>query len=390
MGMFSDGNIKILARRKFTQTAGGFSKHIVWLKKHDLGSESLLQVVLEATGVYHESLLFDLYEQGFGVCLILAKQGKDYARSLNQFSKNDTIDSEMLAHLAVHRQLDRWKPFSEHIYQIRSLMRHRRALVQERVVFKNRLHALNHAKIRSEAVISSTELIIGTFDTQIREAEKQAESLAKADLNLWEKIQQIVSSLFGVGMITILEIIAETNGFEAFSSVSQLIRYAGYDIVENQSGKHTGKTKISKKGNARLRAAMYMPALSLIRHKVEPFYNLFERVLKRSGFHHKKAQVAVQRKLLILIYTLWKSGEKFDPDRYKQASQQNQESLQNIPQKESKPTFENGKEQPAQKQNQLHTFDPRKGSSSDGSPELRGIVSTKVHASYLDANLTKI
>ena len=60
MGMSSDGTVGIIARRKFSQTSGGFSKHIVWLKKYRVSSESPLQVVLEATGVYHESLLFDL------------------------------------------------------------------------------------------------------------------------------------------------------------------------------------------------------------------------------------------------------------------------------------------------------------------------------------------
>jgi len=396
MGILSDSSVSILGRRKFRQTSGGFSKLTSWLKKHGLSTSSPLQIVMEATGVYHESLLFTLHQQGFAPCLILAKQVKDYGKSLNSFSKNDQKDSEVLAHLASHRKLAPWKPFSEQIYQLRSLMRHRRVLVQERVVFRNRLHALKHAHVPSEPVLTSTEALIGTFSEQIAGTEKKAIALAKADQYFWEKIQKIVSSLPGVGLITMLEVISETNGFAQFTSINQLICYAGYDIIENQSGKHTGKTKISKRGNARLRAAMHMPALSVIRNKVQPFYNLFERVLKRSGFLHKKAQVAVQRKLLIYIYVLWKNDEEFDPKKVPQSNKpeelntdpndqkQKEESIisekkdnedkQNEPHVDELTQRETQQKEELSGQNLSHSKSHKKGSSSDTLPELHGIV----------------
>ncbi len=40
------------------------------------------------------------------------------------------------------------------------------------------------------------------------------------------------------------------NGFTAFESIAQLVSYSGYDVIENQSDKRTGKTKISKKATA--------------------------------------------------------------------------------------------------------------------------------------------
>jgi hypothetical protein len=83
--------------------------------------------------------------------------------------------------------------------------------------------------------------------------------------------------------------------------------------VENQSGKHVGKTKISKKGNSRIRRILYMPALSAVRWKVKVFADLYERVYQRTGIK-MKGYVAVQKKLLTTIYALWKNDSAFDPN----------------------------------------------------------------------------
>src|SRR5690606_31487449 len=88
---------------------------------------------------------------------------------------------------------------------------------------------------------------------------------------------------------------------------------AGYDEIENQSGKHVGKTKISKKGNSRIRRILYMPAFIAVQYEQKPFSDLYERVFERSKIP-MKAYVAVQKKLLIMIYYLWKKNEKYDPN----------------------------------------------------------------------------
>lgn len=68
--------------------------------------------------------------------------------------------------------------------------------------------------------------------------------------------------------------------------------------------------RISKKGNKYLRKALYMPALTVIRHQ-EIFKNIFARLVSRHGIK-MKAAVAIQRKLLELMYTLFKNQTKFD------------------------------------------------------------------------------
>lgn len=91
----------------------------------------------------------------------------------------------------------------------------------------------------------------------------------------------------------------------------QLSSYAGLDVREKQSGTSVrGKARISKKGNRYLRKAMYMPSLAAIRYN-EGFKTIFARIVRRHGIK-KKAGVAIQRKLLELMYTLYKKQEPFN------------------------------------------------------------------------------
>ena len=102
---------------------------------------------------------------------------------------------------------------------------------------------------------------------------------------------------------------AETNGF---ANQRQLVSYTSYDVVENQSGKHTGKTRISKKGNSRLRRILYMPALNAVRFKEPTCQTLYQRVFERTGIK-MKAYVAVQKRLLLMAFALWRHEVEYDP-----------------------------------------------------------------------------
>jgi len=117
----------------------------------------------------------------------------------------------------------------------------------------------------------------------------------------------------GLGLQTLAVIVAETAGFAAFENGAQLVSYAGYDIIENQSGKHTGKTRISKRGNSHIRRALHFAAFNAVRYEVGMFPGLYERIYERSKIK-MKGYVAIQKKLLTLIYVLWKKDEAFDPD----------------------------------------------------------------------------
>lgn len=115
----------------------------------------------------------------------------------------------------------------------------------------------------------------------------------------------------GVGLLTAAIVLSETNGFELIRNKRQLTSYAGLDVKEKQSGTSVkGKATISKKGNKYLRKAMHLPALAAIRHD-ERFKAIFARLVAKHGIK-MKATVAVQRKLLEMIFTLATKKEKYD------------------------------------------------------------------------------
>lgn len=137
------------------------------------------------------------------------------------------------------------------------------------------------------------------------------EETVMGDALLKDKYEKI-TRIKGLALLSFAVVVAETNGFELFNSRSQLTSYAGYDVVENQSGGKRGKTRMSKKGNTHIRRILHMPAFNVV--KYEPSFNVFfNRVLDNTNMK-MKAYVAVQRRLLTLMYTLWKSNAAFDPN----------------------------------------------------------------------------
>jgi len=73
-------------------------------------------------------------------------------------------------------------------------------------------------------------------------------------------------SIPGIGLTTAIVVVAETSGFVLVENERQLASYAGLDVVQRQSGLSAHATRISKRGNVRLRTALYLPALSSLRH----------------------------------------------------------------------------------------------------------------------------
>jgi len=266
------------------------------------------------TGVYHENLLYYLYDKGLEVRVEMPKKVKRYLQSIGQYSKTDKQDSKGIAAMACERKLKKWKPLSKHIRELRTLLRHRKSLIKSKTQFQNQLHAIRYSSVTGKMVKASLEDSIKILGEEIKKIEKEILLMTKKDEELYKKIKLIVDSVPGLGVISVLTIVAETNGFSQIKSMKQLESYGGYDVIENSSGDYRGKTKISKRGNVHLRTATYMPTVTVIGKKLEPFYSFYCRLVKRNGGIKKKAMVAVQRKLLVLVYTLWKKNEKFDSD----------------------------------------------------------------------------
>ncbi|MGI8580699.1 MAG: transposase, partial [Chitinophagaceae bacterium] len=164
---------------------------------------------------------------------------------------------------------------------------------------------------RDRAIEKMYEKQLDLLQKNKKDLQLRVEQILETDEILKKKFSNI-GKIKGLGLQSLAVIVAETNGFTAFESIAQLVSYAGYDVVENQSGKRIGKTKISKKGNSHIRRCLHFPAFNMVKYQVAPFKNLYERVYEKNKIK-MKAYTAVQKKLLEFIYTLWKKDEAFDP-----------------------------------------------------------------------------
>ena len=120
----------------------------------------------------------------------------------------------------------------------------------------------------------------------------------------------------GVGLLTVAIIVGETQGFSMIENRKQLTSYAGYDVVQKQSGTSlNGKTRISKKGNSHIRAALHMPSFVYIKYNKAVKMN-YERINEQKQ-SKMIGVIAIQRKLLTLMYTLWKTDQVYN-ENYEQ------------------------------------------------------------------------
>ncbi len=302
--------VKVKASHKFANVEFGFKSLLEWVKKH---AKEQLPVVyaMEATGVYHEQLAWFLYSKGQSISILLPNKAKNYLKANGAKSKNDQIDACGLAQIGAEKKLDLWMPPSKDLYALRAYTRQHQSINEMYTATANQLHSIEHSQFKNKDVIKQLKSTLKLFEKHLKEMEGIMAKVIKSDLVLNGHYQNICS-IKGLGILSFAVIAAETNGFTLFDNAASLVSYAGYDVIENQSGKHTGRTKISKKGNSWIRRILHMPALCAVRDDQPQFKQLFERIYERTRIK-MKGYVAVQKKLLVMMYYLWKKNEKYNP-----------------------------------------------------------------------------
>jgi transposase len=306
----SDFEKHCLGTKVFKNNKEGFDNLLTWVeKKKQLELEE--SFTIEFTGVYYERLAYFLREHGKTIHMVIPSKAKKYSESLSISSKTDKLDAQALAWMGLERKLKNWEPLSPIFLSLRSLTREREELLKEKTIINNRLHAANHKEKPSVKTIKRYHTRLDLINLQIDEVEHEIKSLIKSDQELHEKVKTIVT-IPSVALITVATVLAETNGFSAILNQKQLTSYAGYDVKLKESGKYKGKSKISKQGNAHIRRVLHLPAINATTYN-KPLSNFHQRVNEKKE-KPMIAYVAVQRKLLCLIYTIWKGDRVFDPN----------------------------------------------------------------------------
>jgi transposase len=304
----SEGKVKIKRSHSFRNDYEGYREFLQWSTK-DRGS-SPVRYVMEATGTYYEDLAYYLHDHHGEVCVVLANKIKHYAKSLNIKTKTDKVDARVIADFGMERAHPLWEPMSDAYRQLRDLCRELLSMKKELCRVKCQLHAMNHAHEKNTRVLSVKSKQIDFYENMIKEIESEIRRLVEQDGALKERVDKI-TTVKGLGLMTVVIVLCETNGFQLFNNIRQVVSYAGLDVEMKESGKFKGRSKLSKKGNARIRQSLFMPALSATNYNknIKAFY---KRVVEKNPDAKRKGIVAGMRKLLILIFVLWKKNETYN------------------------------------------------------------------------------
>jgi transposase len=299
----SDG--KSSRAMKFKQTAQGHQQAAKHLKKLNPSG-----VVMEATGVYYLDLAVALAHAGLPVMVLNPKSFHHFAKLKLSPSKTDGIDADLLAEYGERMTPVRWVPPDETRLGLRDIGRQINRLTASRTQAKNRLHALQAKSMTLPLLLEDEQEGITLLDHRIERLQKAALTLIEHSPELAQQLQHFTAAV-GVGVASAIVLLGELCVLPREMKAAQVSRHAGLDVQLGLSGSSVHRpARLSKAGNAYLRAAMYMPAMSAIGH--DPRAQAFYQSLVARGKKKIQALCAVMRKYLTGLWACLRAGTPFD------------------------------------------------------------------------------
>ena len=308
-------------RHVIQQSSAGFKDLQKWIKEQGF-SLNAITTVLEPTGVYGYKLTRWLHDQKASVKLVQPTQARYFARYHKVNSKNDEIDSLMLAKMGKEKsdELPEWKPLSQLYETIQFLLRRMDQVVRTRQVERNRLEG--HEGIKSfETADKYTKLTVEFYDKQEAQITKEIVNLIATDPKLDADVR-LLKTIPGIGDKTspILAILLNTRDFK---SASQFAKFVGVIPKDNKSGSSVASpSRMSKAGSSALRAKLYMGASAAMREDTRDsrLKRFYQELMKR-GKSEGSAHGALMHKMVVVAYGVWKSQKPYDDDYEKRRLQ---------------------------------------------------------------------
>ncbi len=163
------------------------------------------------------------------------------------------------------------------------------------------------AKLKLRMLIDELELL----EQQTEDLEKQmACALNKTDY------AEFLLTIKGIGIVTLAACLGELGNPTRFDDPRQMSRMAGYNLIEDSSGKNKSGTKISKRGRKNLRSVLYQMALTMVatNEEMKELYN-YLKTREKDPLRKMQALIVISKKILTIIHTLTKKKESYDPDK---------------------------------------------------------------------------
>jgi len=291
--------------KSFANSPDGWRHLLGWLIGQKIRR---VHACLESTGRYSLGIACKLNEAGHVVSIVNPAQIRDFARTKLGRNKTDAVDASHIREYCELFKPPPWAPPSHAHRQLGELQTIRAGIVAGLTEWKNRK---NSGMVDAMAQ-SLADATISHFTSQLGAVEKAIAQAIDNDSDLRRK-RDLLLSISGVGETLAGVVLAELPGPDVLRSSAEAVAYTGLNPRRHQSGTSIDRlTRISKIGNAVLRAALYMPAMSAMRYN-PAIVALVTRLKAKGRLNPKQIVVAAMRKLLVLCFGILKTGRPFDP-----------------------------------------------------------------------------
>jgi transposase len=259
-------------------------------------------VVVEASGGYETALVSELVSRGVAVALVNPSRVRAFARAEGILAKTDKIDARLIARFGATMKPKARVRREEAQVELNELVSRRRQLVEMLTGEKNRLQTA------SPTIQKHIASHVDWLQTEIETLEQQLSQAIKANPE-WAETAKRVEQVPGIGFITAATLVADLPELGQLNR-QKIAALVGVAPFNHDSGKHHGKRHIFG-GRTSVRSVLYMATLSAIRHN--PVIKEFYQRLLDKGKLKKVALTACMRKLLVILNTLVKSGQDWNP-----------------------------------------------------------------------------
>jgi transposase len=292
--------------RVFPNTPAGFAALVAWADRHAGGHSQ--HFGLEATGPYSEPLADHLHAAGRRVSVVNPTRIKYAGLMRGRGNKTDRADARLIAAYTARESPPTWHPPTPEVRELQGLVR--------------RLDDLTEMAAREKGRLASPTLppaIRKSVERTIRGLEKEAakvRALADAVVAGCDRLaadRRLLESIPGVGRQTATTLLAELPAIDRLPSAQSAAAYCGLAPAECRSGSSVRKkTRLSKRGNARLRKALFLPTQTAVRFN-PVLAGFFERLVDADK-PKMQAIGACMRKLVMICYGVLKNRTPFDPN----------------------------------------------------------------------------
>ena len=334
---------------------------------------------MEATGHYWYPIYSFLKAKGYTIYVINLIQSDSLRKMYIRQTKNDSIDSFLIAEVIRFGQFGTTSMADENILAMRQLCRYRDSVISSRTEIKLRIGTImeqifpeyekqfsslwvstsmgilekyltpenienapidelfeiikdkSHNRLTRAKAISIKEAAADTFGIKIAQdafsfqlkqlidrmnfLDKQIEALDCQILEYYEKFDCYLHTIPGIGMIAAATILAEIGDINRFKSSSALVAFAGIDPTVRQSGEFSSTHNHMSK-----RGSPYLRHAIFLAATTCSFHNsplnAYYKKKREQGKHHLTATGAVARKLTTVIYAVLRDGKPYEPKSF--------------------------------------------------------------------------